>query len=287
MSIYEGLKKHSGVIAALIGLLGALVPWFLDLKGRSLEYEVVSQTSLLPSTLPASDASLPKLSVTLHGTELKSPFVTVIRLTNNGTKPITKSEMESNIVVEFNSQASLASDPVTDPPNLNPVVYSSSGGAEIAPLLLNPNDTITLVFITHGGRPGIAPEVNVSARIAGIRSITRGSTTTPPMGLSDWGQYVVGGALFYLYLAFISVMFGGRSSELSRVSIAIGAFASLFGAGITLSPLVRSSKDNLPLLLVLILCAVVLGYFAIRLNRRMTLERLGRILESSKAQRDE
>lgn len=149
-------------------LAGVMVPvwlWRAELDSRSLRFIIVSKTSLQP----AIGTEVPELKLTFNGVELLSPALTVVRLSNDGAKPIPASDFEGALRLTISGNAKLvrASATKLNPPDLLPVLTTTSNSVGIAPLLLNPGDSITFELLTSG-----TPEALESrARISGLHAV--------------------------------------------------------------------------------------------------------------------
>lgn len=153
------------LLATVAGIVVPIWIWRADLTSKSLEFRVASQASLEP---PKS-GDIKGLQITLDSEPLDRPYLTVIELLNDGSKPIPSSEFEGPVEVRLSGgtrvvRAQLVS---SNPKSLEAKLTSSENIVAIAPLLLNPEDKLTISILTSGGPPSFSPR----ARIAGIAEI--------------------------------------------------------------------------------------------------------------------
>ena len=149
-------------------IIGVLIPvwiWRADLNARSLIFRIASQTSLHPDAA----GSIAGLQVVVDGVPLKSPYLSVIELSNDGEKPILSSEFEAPLEIRVVEGSSLARAQVTEskPNDVEAVLTIEGQLVKIKPLLLNPKDVVTISILTAGNKPQFATK----ARIAGISMV--------------------------------------------------------------------------------------------------------------------
>lgn len=152
----------------LVTVVGIVVPiwiWRADLTSKALEFRVVSQASLEP----AKSGDIKGLQITLDSAPLDRPYLTVVELLNDGLKPIPSSEFEGPVEVRLSGvtkvvRAQLVS---SKPKSLEAELTFTENSVAVAPLLLNPEDKLTISILTSGGIPSFSPR----ARIAGIAEI--------------------------------------------------------------------------------------------------------------------
>jgi len=280
-------KYLLGLLVAVAGVGVAVWP---ELKPHSLKLRVVSQTALQPQEMRAmTDLNL---KITVDGVELKSPYLSVLELMNDGTKSIAAGDFESplELRVEQNLLRGLFSFTVPDkgrfkfgeppavvraavsgksPPDLEPVLVSDAKVIKLKPLLLNPKDTITLSIITSGGLPDFKPR----ARIAGVSAIPVEDATrpTPPrFNPAVW----IESAFALLLLVASQITYGGfwkpSAVSLSRHAALFVTVLTLVGAvAIGLASADRwglsAWYDYVGLLVIFVPIAALLGLW---LNRR-------------------
>lgn len=149
-------------------LAGVVVPvwlWRADLSSRSLHFKKISQTSLQP---PDTAKEL-DLKVSIAGTELATPHLTVFELINDGDKPIPATDYESSIDVGVFNGAKIARAMITQkqPSDLAPVLTTDANTISLKAMLFNPGDRLSLAVLTTGEKP----EFTSRARIAGVQGV--------------------------------------------------------------------------------------------------------------------
>lgn len=153
------------LLATVAGIVVPIWIWRADLSSKSLEFRVASQASLEPS----KSGDIKGLQITLDAAPLDRPYLTVVELTNDGSKPILSSEFEGPVEFRLSSgtkivRAQLIS---ANPKSLEAKVATTDSSIAVAPLLLNPEDKLTISILTSGGPPWFSPH----ARIAGVTEI--------------------------------------------------------------------------------------------------------------------
>src|SRR5438309_1230053 len=140
-------------IATLFLAVGGIgVPvwlWRADLASHSARVRVISQTALQPE----STAALSGLKISVDGRELRTPYLTVLEIENDGTRPIPASDFETPLEIKALDKVKIVRAQVTAtlPKDLQPKIVSSADTVKLQPLLLNSNDLITLALVTSGG----------------------------------------------------------------------------------------------------------------------------------------
>lgn len=171
--------------ATLAGVVAPILLWRADLESRSLRFVVLSRASLQPTV----GTEVPDLKVTLNGVELSSPTLTVVRLSNDGAQPIPASDFEGKIRLVIAAPAKLVRASVTEvsPTDLSPSLTKESNSILIAPMLLNPGDSITFALLTSG-----TPKTMESkARIAGLRTVPIEETPKQPLRSAAYAFFLV------------------------------------------------------------------------------------------------
>jgi hypothetical protein len=150
------------LIVAIISLVWALWSGYLGLKPHSLEFKLVSQVAIQPKETD----SISGIQVTVDGVQVESPYLSVLELTNNGRKPIPKSDFEAPLELHTGSGVMVVRAQVTttNPKDIEAHLEATKDVLTLSPLLLNPDDTITISVLTAGKPPAFTPR----ARIADI-----------------------------------------------------------------------------------------------------------------------
>jgi hypothetical protein len=167
---------------AVASLLVPIWLWRADLASKSLDATIISVASLKPTLQGVSSSTI---DVVIDGQAIIDPFVTVLELRNSGSRPILQSDFESPLQISLPDDVTLARAYVTltEPRSIRPQVTPAKKSLSIAPLLLNPSDTVRLTIVTSGGKP----EFSAQARIAGIDDVVARNTTSDiPIAHSPW-----------------------------------------------------------------------------------------------------
>ena len=141
-------------VTLLVTIMGVLVTFYIyraELSSRSLQFRIVSQVSLQPDNAN----SIQGLQLSVDGVPLKSPYLSVIVLSNDGEKPIPSNDFETPLEVHIGEAASIARTQVTatNPKDIEAIITWEPQSLKIKPLLLNPKDTITISVLTSGNKP--------------------------------------------------------------------------------------------------------------------------------------
>jgi hypothetical protein len=204
MSLRLDWKFWLVLIATLAGVLVPVWLWRADLAARSLHFRQISRTSLQP---PDTAKTL-DLKVSVAGTELQSPYLTVVELLNDGTRPVPAADFESPIELATTEKTTIVRATITaaKPPDLAPSIAVEDGKMKLKPMLLNPGDSLTIAILTTGAEPTISSR----ARIAGVPSVpvidAREKSHSPIRSI-----VLLAAAL--LYFAASSLVVGGWPSQ--------------------------------------------------------------------------
>jgi hypothetical protein len=207
----------------------------------------------------------------MDGVELERPYLTVLELRNNGSRPIPATDYEDSIQILVSEGVKIVRAQVTDvqPKDLQPKSTSDVAVLRLSPLLLNPGDLITFGITTGGGKPTFT----VRARVAGISSIpledqvTKGGKTTKIVVRS-----LVAFLLLFVYSSCALSVAVSRHFELKRTTMVIAFLANGFGAVLLLQPLRDElafrhwpfSFSSLPLLIIALIFALLLNWRRMR-----------------------
>ncbi|MGH8719792.1 MAG: hypothetical protein ACREV0_12760, partial [Burkholderiales bacterium] len=224
-------KFYVTLVATIAGVVVPVYLWRADLQARSLQLRVASQTALAPDV----PKTVSGLTLSVDGVNLEQPFLTVLELTNDGSRPIPVTEYEDSIQVITNEGVRLVRAQLTDvqPKDLQPKFSIDHEKLQISPLLLNPGDLITFAAITSGGKP----DFSVRARIAGIKSVVledrsaRKSNTAKRVLFSS-----VAFLLIFVYASCAFALVPRRRFELAKTTLIVGVLACSSGAALLLLP---------------------------------------------------
>lgn len=155
-------------LTLLVTIISVVVPvwiWRADLGSRSLQVRIVSQVLLQPDNA----GSIRGLQVAVDGVPLKSPYLSVLELSNDGDKPIPSADFEAPLEIRLADGSTIARAQVTEtkPKDIEAFLSSDAQALKVQPLLLNPKDVVTISILTSGKKP----EFSARARISGISAV--------------------------------------------------------------------------------------------------------------------
>lgn len=159
-------KFFSMLFVAIAALYPAWLP-YIQSPEKDILIRQISQTALQPNV--TKDKTL-GLEITVDGALVKDPYFTVLEIENTGRQPILSKDFEGELQLYINKNKTILRAEVTKvkPEELIPVLSFDEKMIQLDPILLNPNDSITLSIISANGAPVFKP----SARIVGVQSIT-------------------------------------------------------------------------------------------------------------------
>ena len=188
------------ILMLLVTLLGIGVPvwlWQYDLHAKSLAVRVVSSVDL---HAPQA-SSLPGLQLTLDGIKVDAPVLTTLELLNDGSKPIPSTDFEGSfeLLVAAGAKPLEAKVAAVEPTSLAATIETDLQVIRLKPLLLNPNDKITINILTSGQTPSFTPR----GRIAGVSNVkfeSRASSTKSIKKAFVSGPIGIAGLALYSFL---------------------------------------------------------------------------------------
>lgn len=153
------------LLATVAGLAVPVWLWQFDLNAKSLTVRIVSS---VPLQSPSAN-SIPDLQISIEGEPVDNPVISTLEIANDGAKPIPTSDFESDIELQISEVSKIIRAKVAEvePEDLKATVSVDGQSVRLKPLLLNPNDKVTLSVLTSGAIPEFSPR----ARIAGVPSI--------------------------------------------------------------------------------------------------------------------
>ena len=166
MQIKKFINSNSlTLLVAIVGVLLSMWIWRSDLHSKSLNLRLVSQVALQPDSANAISG----LQVSIDGVSLKTPYLSVLELTNDGERPIVVSDYETPLEfrIQKGSILNRALVTTTSPRDLEVTLTWNPQAVILKPILLNPRDTVTISALTSESRPIFTTR----ARIAGISSV--------------------------------------------------------------------------------------------------------------------
>lgn len=157
------------LLTLLLTVASVVVPvwlWQADLASKALLLTLKSVAELQPHGI----GSLEGLQVVVDGKTVKSPFVSVLELSNTGTRPILTADFEGPIKIQASKPSEILKAQVDEaaPSSLVAKAEVTGGVILLQPLLLNPGDRLAFTVVTANSRP----EFVVSGRIAGVHEVS-------------------------------------------------------------------------------------------------------------------
>lgn len=162
------LKQNWKWLVTFAVSIAAVIPAWMVMyptDGKGLSYEIKSISSLVATDIGTNGA----LKVVYEGTAVSYPYLTIIRIENTGNLPLLKNDFDGplNIVLGQNVEIFDVSILEKNPESIKVNISERENRIEIAPTLLNENDSMTIKIITGGTKP----EPNIYGRIAGVKDI--------------------------------------------------------------------------------------------------------------------
>lgn len=188
-------------LTLLFTVASVVVPvwlWQADLSSKALTLTIKSAAELQPQGV----GRLEGIQVSIEGKPLHTPFVSVLELTNTGSKPILAADFEGplKIVVAKPSVVVKAQLESATPTSLEPRVDLVESIVIVQPLLLNPGDVIRLTTVTADARP----EYSVRGRIAGVQEVTVNDAQSARKTKRLWLTHAVATLLLAIYIVSMS-----------------------------------------------------------------------------------
>lgn len=144
--------------------------------------------------------------------------VLLIKLINCGHIPITTVEYVRPVSISFGNQAKIVAATITDeyPLDLSATIRISGDTIQLEPLLLNPNDRLTLEVIVDAEKP----RVTFNSRIVGIHKIS----SRAPTPVQDTVMLL---GLLCMFLGILIRIYAKDLSSTSEALVIIGGVAIL------------------------------------------------------------
>jgi len=165
------MKLDYKFFTLFLSILGVtLTIWFANTPSseKSLSINVLSKGLL--NILDGSE--IKGLKILIDESEMLAPALTILTIKNNGSSPIRSDDFESDIEIIFEGTTKLirASIIKTQPEGLKASISVKGSKAYLAPILLNPDDSVTINMLSEG----LPETVSTRSRIAGIKDIKTG-----------------------------------------------------------------------------------------------------------------
>lgn len=226
------------VLGVIFAGLGLVTPFLANIRRplrKRLEYVITRNQGLLNVPRGVS------VEITVEGRTVEQAYVTVLRFANSGTEDFPARDWESPLAVRLEGSSVLSAEQIAARPAGwrvdAPVIRGDL--VEIAPFLFNAGDLFELQIISDGA----TPDPKVTARILGVRQISR----RPPVynlgngvdGALDASNKIVYSAFALIWIALIAlVSFGPMvttsgdplpfTGRLPLIAFAVGIFGLYF-----------------------------------------------------------
>ena len=154
-----------GFLAVMAAITVPLIIYFLQKSKKRLAYEVVSNTQLVGIKNEVQN----KIKIYYENKLVENVHLVSIRFINSGNQPISIDDFARPINIQLGSNTNILTCEVLEqnPKDLDVSILKMQNRLEIQPLLLNPNDSLTLNILLSDYRGGL----EVSARVRGISNI--------------------------------------------------------------------------------------------------------------------
>jgi len=200
------------ILTIVVTLLAATIPYWLEARGADIRAHILSRTPLVPT----GQKDVPGLSIVWRNVVLDTPYLSLVRVANEGGKPVLTKDFEGVFAIHIAEPSEVVNASVTarDPANLVVEIEQDTQEFRVKPLLLNPGDSFTVSVLSSKA----APTVDARARIAGVSKIVvvNDLQETPPSTSSPgkrWLQVIASMVLLTLTGAIIVSTYAYTSPE--------------------------------------------------------------------------
>jgi hypothetical protein len=175
-----------GTILALLAILATYDVFFRGRPSKNLQVVLQAPASLV-TIRPEATADI---EVLYKGQKVGSASVLQARIENSGNQPILDSDYTRPVTFSFSPEHEIADVAIanSDPPNVGmQVTKTSKSQAEASRTLLNPQDSVTVRFITiSASNKAVLDGFSVDGRIVGVRGLKVGMPTQESPGGKGW-----------------------------------------------------------------------------------------------------
>ena len=142
-----------GFLAVIAAITVPLIIYFLQKSKKRLAYEVVSNTQLVGVKSEVQN----KIKIYYENKLVENVHLVSIRLINSGNQPISIEDFARPINIKLGSNTNILTCEVLEknPKDLDIVISKMQNSVKIQPLLLNPNDSLTLNILLGDYRGGV------------------------------------------------------------------------------------------------------------------------------------
>lgn len=222
MKLISDWKFLATLAAAIAGVVVPVWLWQADLSSKSLSITLATRVSLQP----VEKESLQGIEISVDGRRIENPYLVVLEITNDGSKPILASDFESPLDIRLSSDTYFVRARITNktPKDIDTDITTDKTKISIKPALLNPKDSVSITVVTAG----VAPIFETRARVVGIPSISISDNTVKTRNTTRLVFLAVSAAL--LAVASLVAYEGAWSSRGVLLRQRAAAFVALISA---------------------------------------------------------
>ncbi len=255
------------ILALLFTVASIVVPiwlWQADLSSKALTLTIQSVVEIQPQGV----GPLEGIQMFIDEKLLSTPSVSVLELSNTGSRPIVAADFEGPLKITVASPSEIRKvrfGSFRSTTSLEPKINLIEGVVFIQPLLLNPSDVIRLNLVTANARP----EYSIHGRIAGVAEITINDAQSTHMLKRYWLKKAITILLLVIYIVNIMefAYMGIQKRSFMPWALATGLVTGL--GGILLSvlqfPWEQTSMSTFsPIVAIVVLISVPILLFRMR-----------------------
>jgi len=186
-------------VGVVLGIGASVAIYRLQKLNKRLYYEIISRTTLLTVREELEN----KVQVLYEGSPVQSLTVFLVRVWNAGSEPIKSSDFERPLSFAAVEPAQILTVVTTAvlPESLTPELFFEAHSLTVAPMLLNPGDSLTLKVLVKNASASLKPD----ARIVGVTRIQEGD------GASRRATTLVVGMLMFFAGTAVAFFYVGRA----------------------------------------------------------------------------
>jgi hypothetical protein len=218
------LKNNWKWIVTTIISIVALVPAYLVVNlnnKKSFSYDIQSISPLVSEEQTAT----PGIQVLFQGKEVVKPYVSVIKLINDGGIPIEARDFDGAIDIESGEGTNVLAASVIDkqPDSIRVNITNNDKKVSIMPTLLNPEDIVTIKVISGNAKPTF----KISGRISGIKSFNKHGMKEQTRQILIIALFSTGALLFGITAAILMNAYSERDKTNNICLISVKALIFL------------------------------------------------------------
>ena len=205
-------------VGVVLGIGASVVIYRLQKLNKRLAYEIISRTTLLTVREELEN----KVQVLYDGSPVQSLTVFPVRVWNAGSEPIRSSDFERPLSFSAAAPAQILTVDTAAvlPGSLTPELVFEAHSLTVAPMLLNPGDSLTLKVLVKDASASLKPD----ARIVGVTRLQDGDGAFRRVAaLASVGMLTslvgIGVAGFYVVTA-LADCYEVKSGEWSQLPVA-------------------------------------------------------------------